>query len=386
MTDFDCSIPTKVFFGKNKIEKIPKEIKKYSSRILFVYGQGSIKRNGIYQKIVNLLTDSGIEYKELSGIKPNPRIVSVRQGVALCRVHSLDFILAVGGGSVIDCAKAVAAGVYYENDPWDFFTKKGDIYKALPIGTVLTLSATGSEMNGFAVISNEQTKEKLPAGSDILRPLFSVLDPTYTFSVSKEQTAAGVVDIYSHILEQYFSKEDDTYLQDRLSEGLMKTCIHYAPIVINEPDNYQARAQLMWASSLALNGILSYGKTGDWSTHYIEHSISAVTDLTHGIGLALLIPYWLEYVMDDKRLVKYVNYAENVFNIKEGSADKKARAAIDKTREFFSSLSMPSRLREVGVNENDLGAMADKTTRFGPVGAFLELDTNDVYQILKSAY
>lgn len=387
MLDFDYSILTKVFFGRDKLKSLGAEVKKYNDRILLVYGEGSIKEIGLYKKVIEQLEKSNIFYKELSGVRPNPRISSVREGIKLCRDNELKFILAVGGGSVIDCTKAIAAGFYYDGDPWDFFSKETGIGKVLPIGTILTLSATGSEMNGFTVISNEETKDKLAAGSDELRPKFSFLDPTNTFTVSKKQTAAGIVDIYSHVLEQYFCLTKGTFIQDRFSESILATCIENGPKALKEPKNYDARANLMWASSLALNGLLTYGKIGDWSTHYIEHQVSAVYDLTHGVGLAILAPYWMEHVLDDKNLPKFVEYAKMVWGV-DGKTNslKTAKEGIKKTRDFFNSLGMPQTLSEVGVQEIELPFMAKKITHFGPIGTFKSLDEKDVLKILKAAF
>lgn len=385
MLDFEYSIPTKIFFGQEKIEKIGPEIKKYADKILLVYGEASIKRIGLYGKIVKVLGDSKINYEELAGVKPNPRITSVREGIGLCRNNNLKFILAVGGGSVVDCAKAIAAGVYYNSDPWDFFLKKAQIEKALPLGVVLTLAATGSEMNSFSVISNDETQEKLAVGSEVLRPRFSFLDPSCTFTVSKKHTAAGVVDIYSHVLEQYFCLTEGTFIQDKLAEAILETCIKYGPIALKEPKNYPARANLMWASSLALNGLLTYGKIGDWSTHYIEHQVSAVYDLTHGVGLAILTPYWMEYVLDKKTLPKFVEYARRVWSIDVAGEFEVAKKGIEKTRDFFNKLGMPKALSEVGIEDKKLVDMAKKVTSFGPIGSFRELKEQDVLKILKAA-
>lgn len=385
MLDFEYSIPTKIFFGQEKIEKIGPEIKKYADKILLVYGEASIKRIGLYGKIVKVLGDSKINYEELAGVKPNPRITSVREGIGLCRNNNLKFILAVGGGSVVDCAKAIAAGVYYNSDPWDFFLKKAQIEKALPLGVVLTLAATGSEMNSFSVISNDETQEKLAVGSEVLRPRFSFLDPSCTFTVSKKHTAAGVVDIYSHVLEQYFCLTEGTFIQDKLAEAILETCIKYGPIALKEPKNYPARANLMWASSLALNGLLTYGKIGDWSTHYIEHQVSAVYDLTHGVGLAILTPYWMEYVLDKKTLPKFVEYARRVWSIDVAGKFEVAKKGIEKTRDFFNKLGMPKALSEVGIEDKKLVDMAKKVTSFGPIGSFRELKEQDVLKILKAA-
>ncbi|MEM0467278.1 MAG: iron-containing alcohol dehydrogenase [Candidatus Thermoplasmatota archaeon] len=387
MLDFTYNIPTKILFGRNKIERLAEEIKRYSQRILFVYGSGSIKRNGIYDAVVGQLIKNDISFFELSGIKPNPSIQSVRDGIELVRLHNIDFILAVGGGSTIDCAKAIAAGFYCDQDPWYYFTgNESKIKKALPIGTVLTLAGTGSEMNGNAVITNEQTQEKLAIHTDLIRPKFSILDPTYTFTVSKEHTAAGIIDIFSHVLEQYFSLVPETYIQDRFAESILKACIHYGPIAMNEPRNYDARANLMWASSLALNGILAYGKTGDWATHAMEHALSAMYDVTHGVGLAILTPAWMSYVLDDTTLPKFGTYALNVWGFHGKDQKKIAKQSINQTRIFFESFGLPKKLCELGVPKESLRDMAQKSCVFGDIGKFKKLNTTDVFKILTAAY
>jgi alcohol dehydrogenase YqhD (iron-dependent ADH family) len=387
MLDFTYAVSTRVLFGKGTITHLSEEIEKYADRILFVYGGGSIKKIGVYDTVINLLDKSDIEWVELPGVQPNPRIDSVRKGIQLCKDHHLDFILGVGGGSVIDCAKTIAAGMFYEGDPWDLFLL-GDstIRDALPLGTILTFTGTGSEMNGNAVISNTETKEKLAIHHDLLRPRFSILDPTYTFTLPKEQTAAGTVDIFSHVLEQYFSPTADAYLQDRLSESILKTCIRYGPSALKEPTNYTARAQLMWASSLALNGLLGYGKITDWATHGIEHALSALYDVTHGVGLAILTPFWMEYVLDVDTMYKFVEYAQNIWFVTGKDDQDTARKGIEKTQEFFVSLGMPRRLRDVGVDEKKLVEMAEKTVHYHSVGKFKKLEKNDVLTILKNAY
>ncbi|MBO8158162.1 iron-containing alcohol dehydrogenase [Thermosyntropha sp.] len=386
MLDFVFHNPTKIIFGKGKISKLGEEIVPYSRRILLVYGEGSIKRNGIYYQVVDILKESGIEYKELSGVKPNPRLDSVREGIKLCREHSLDMVLAVGGGSVIDCAKIIAAGFFYDGDPWDFFTRKAKIEKALPIGAVLTLAATGSEMNGNAVISNDETKAKKGVGSSHLLPKFSILDPLLTCTVPPLQTAAGVADIMSHVFEQYFSANEGAYLQDRIAESVLKTCIHYAPIALKEPENYEARANLMWASTIALNGILSTGKLTDWATHMIEHEVSALYDIAHGVGLAILIPYWMEYVLDEQTVGKFAAYAINVWGVTGNNEWEMAKEGIGKTRAFFKALGLPSRLNEVGIQREDLEIMAEKAVTDEELGRFKKLNRQDVLSILKNAF
>jgi len=386
MLDFDYYIPTKIFFGIDKIEALGGEIKKYSSNIMLVYGGGSIKRTGIYDRAVKILNDNKINFIELSGIKPNPDIKNVREGVVICRKNNIGLILAIGGGSVIDSAKAIAAGALYNGDAWDFYTEKAEIKSALPVAVVLTLAATGSEMNGNSVISDDIKQEKFAVASEHLRPKFSVLDPTYSFSVSEFQTAAGVVDIFAHVCEQYFSPVKGTYVQDRLAEAIYKTCIRYGRVAVDEPTNYEARANLMWAGSLALNDILSYGKYGDWACHAIEHALSAMYDITHGAGLAMIVPKWMEYVLDKENAGKFAEYAKNVWDIRIADETEAAKEGIRKTSEFFKSLKMPSSLKSVKVSKKTLDLMAQKATAGGNIGAFKKLSKNDVFNILDSAF
>lgn len=388
LKNFNYSIPTKIFFGEGKIEVLGKEIKKYGTKILLAYGGGSIKKNGIYDEVIKILKDEDIQFWELGGIEPNPRIDSVREGIKICRENDIDLVLAVGGGSTIDCSKVIAAGFYYDGDPWDLVIKKAKIKKALPIASILTLSATGSEMDASAVITNLETKQKIGIGHPAIMPKFSILDPTYTFTVPKHQTAAGIADIMSHTLENYFTLNDGAYLQDRLAEAVLKTCINYGRLAIDEPTNYEARANIMWASSLAINGLLSYGKKVNWSVHAMEHELSAYYDITHGIGLAILTPPWMGYVLDDERVDKFVEYGVNVWGI-DGNKDKYeiAKESIDKTREFFLSLEIPMTLREVGIGEENLEEMAKAAIRNkgGEIGNFKPLNYEDILAIFKKA-
>jgi len=379
MLNFDYLIPTEIIFGKGEIKKLETKIKNFN-RILFVWGGGSIKRIGVYEKVIHTLKDK--TYFELSGIKPNPRLFSVKKGMAICRKNDIDFILAAGGGSVIDCSKAIAAGVYYQGDVWDLFMKKAVVEKTLPIGTILTLAATGSEMNASSVISNEETQQKLPITSNHLRPKFSILDPTYTMTVPRIHTAAGIVDIMSHVLEQYFDNTKGAYLQDRLAEGILKTCIKYGPIALKNPDDYEARANIMWAGSLALNGLLLSGKQGDFATHKISHAVSATYDLTHGTSLAILFPNWMQYVMKEN-IDQFVEYAENVWNIPHnGDKTNIASLGIDKTREFFCLLEMPKKFSEVNISDEKFGEIATQAVYFGEIGNFKKLQKDDILRIL----
>ena len=389
MKNFNYNIPTKVLFGKGKVKEVGKETKKYGDKVLLVYGKGSVKKSGLFDTVVNSLKDAGIHIYELPNIDPNPRIDSVYQGAELCRKVGINLIIAMGGGSVIDCSKAIAAQANYCGDVWqDLYVeqKLDTLTSALPIASILTLAATGSEMNGNSVISNMHTNQKLSIGHDILRPVFSILDPEYTFTVNKYHTAAGIVDILSHLFEQYFTPDHEGYLQNRMMEAMMKTVIEYGPIAYNELDNYEARANLMWTSSLALNGMVSYGKVEtDWATHGMEHELSAFYDITHGVGLGILTPYWMKYVLSEDNVHRFVEYGRNVWKIHGHDNMEIANKAIDKTREFFNSLNIPQTLREVGIDDSKLEKMAEQATIFGAIGTMKKLYKEDVLAIYKMA-
>lgn len=384
MKNFDYNIPTRVHFGKGQISKLKEEVKNFGSNVLLVYGGNSIKRNGIYDQVMNQLSDDEIKVFELSGIAPNPRIESAREGAKICKENKIDVILAVGGGSVIDCSKLIAAAAFYDKDAWELVVDSSKIKNALPIISVLTLSATGSEMDGFAVISNMETNDKLGMGGEILKPRVSILDPEYTYTVPKNQTAAGTADIMSHIIETYFHDEKGAFLQDRFAESLLKTCIEYGPIAIEEPDNYDARANLMWASSHAINGMISYGTDVGWSVHPMEHELSAYYDITHGEGLAILTPNWMKYILSDKTVDKFVEYGTNVWGI-DSNLDKFeiANKAIENTRDFFKRIGIPMSLREVGIGEEKLETMAEFASKRGAKYGYVSLSKEDVLEIYK---
>ena len=317
MLNYVHSIPTKVYFGKGQIQRLPEALASFGKRVLLAYGGGSIKRVGLYDRIMALLNDGGFIVTEFSGIEPNPRIESVAEGVRLCKENHIDVILAVGGGSTIDCSKAIACGVFYEGDDlWQMIVTSGGFSKALPLVDVLTLSATGSEFDGGGVISNMKLNEKLGAG--LTYPAVSICDPTYTFSVPAYQTAAGSADIMSHTFENYFSRESDSDLSEGICETILKSVMKNCPIAIREPDNYSARANLMACSSVACAGIPAYGKevTG-WPCHAMEHELSAYYDITHGVGLAILTPRWMRHILrkDPSVTPRFVRFARNVMGL-----------------------------------------------------------------------
>ncbi|MBQ9941413.1 MAG: iron-containing alcohol dehydrogenase [Christensenellaceae bacterium] len=385
MYNFTYDIPTKVHFGKGQVEKLGPAAAEYGKTALLVYGGGSIKKNGIYADVTAQLDAHGITYVDLGGVEPNPRYTSVDKGVALCREHGVDMIIAIGGGSSIDCAKVISCATFYDGPSWDLMTKKAQPEKFLPIMAVLTLSATGSEMDCGAVISNMETNQKLFLAHPQMRPKVAILDPTYTYSVPKNQTAAGTADIISHVLETYFSPETDFGMLDRICEGLLKTCLHYGPIAIEQPDNYEARANLMWASSWGINDMIGYGKRGPWTVHPIEHQLSAYYDVTHGVGLAILTPAWMRYVLSDATVGKFAEYAVNVFGM-DATEEPYALAekAISATYDAFAGLGIPMRLRDIGIPEDSLEVMAKSSG--GVKGGYVPLDVDDVLAILKACY
>ncbi len=386
MNNYEYHVPTDIRFGRDQIQCLEKEIGKYGKRVLLVYGGGSIKRSGLYDKVYEVLKD--FEIYELPGIEPNPKLSSVKKGTEICKKNKIDAVLAVGGGSTIDASKHIACAAFYNGDPWDLVLNRSLVSHALPIFTVLTISATGSEMNPGAVISNEETKEKLEINHPLLYPTLSVCDPTYQFTLPKKQTAAGVVDIFSHILEQYFQPNDGAFITDRLSEAALKTCIKYGPIAIAEPENYEARSNLMWTGSIALNHLFTFGKGGGWSVHPIEHELSAYYDITHGVGLAILTPSWMKYVLSDDTIGRFVMYANNVWDVSvPGDLYETAREGIRRTEKFFTELGMPRRLCEIGIDGSLFGEMASEAVRTSSLStrAYVKLDVYDVEKIYNNS-
>lgn len=388
MYNFKFSIGTNIYFGRGQVKNLGGEITKYSRNVLLVYGGGSIKKNGVYDDVINELSRYDIKVFELSGVDPNPRIESVRQGIDIIRNNNIGAVLAVGGGSSIDCSKVIAAGVKYSGDPWDLVLDKTLIKDALPVFSVLTLSATGSEMDKGAVISNLQTNQKLGTGGQATLPKVSILDPEYTFSVPRKHTAAGTADIISHTFENYFTNIEGGYLQSRMAEAVLKTCFHYGPIAYNEPENYEARANLMWASTWAINGLLSEGVANQWSVHPMEHELSAFYDITHGDGLAILTPHWMRYVLNEDTVDRFVEYGVNVWNI-DRNLDKFeiANKAINLTQKFFvKDLHIPATLGELGISEENFDKMSEKAMKGNEaIEGFVRLLPEDVKKIYQAA-
>lgn len=384
MNNFVYDIPVKVYFGENQLCHLGEELRKYGRRVLLTYGGGSIKRIGLYDRVVEELRKADMEVFELSGIEPNPRIESVREGAQMCKEHNIDVLLAVGGGSTIDATKFMAAGACVEHDPWEFFGAGAKpIERALPIVTILTLSATGSEMDAGGVISNLATQDKLGRMAPAMLPKVSFLDPTLTYSVSAYQTACGAADIMSHIMEVYFNMNKDLFMLDCVMEGLLKTVVKFAPVAIAEPDNYEARANLMWASSWAINGFVNGGRKKAWSCHPMEHELSAVYDITHGLGLAILTPRWMEYCLDESNVERYVSFGVNVFGIDSTLEPMAiARESIKRLADFFfNTLGLQSTFTDVGIKREDFASMARKACRYGDIKGFKTLTPEDVERI-----
>jgi alcohol dehydrogenase YqhD (iron-dependent ADH family) len=386
MNNFIYNIPTKVYFGENQLSHLSEELKRFGNRVLMTYGGGSIKKMGLYDKVMDEMNKAGLEVFELSGIEPNPRIDSVRKGAQMCKEHKIDVLLAIGGGSTIDATKFMAAGACVDHDPWDFFNeKRAPINEALPIVTILTLSATGSEMDTAAVISNPETNDKIGRLDPNVLPKVSFLDPTNTYSVSKYQTACGSVDIMSHIIEVYFNMEPDLFMLDCFMEGMLKTVVKYAPVAMQEPDNYEARANLMWTSSWAINGFINGGRAKAWSCHPMEHQLSAFYDITHGLGLAILTPRWMEYCLDETNVSKYVQFAVNVFGVDANQEPMAiAREGIQRLYDFFfNTLGLQSTLTELGIGEEHFAEMAYKACGGKVLKGFKVLTQEDVVNIYK---
>lgn len=382
MKDFKFHAITDIRFGKGTVSFLPEVLAPYGKKVLMVYGGGSIKKSGLYDEIMRLLQD--FEVTELSGIEPNPKIESVREGAHLCKEKEIDVVLAVGGGSCIDASKSIAGGAVYDGDPWEFVEDPTKIKGALPVVTILTLAATGSEMNKTSVISNMEINRKVGTASPHFIPRASILDPTYLFTLPNRQTAAGTADIMSHVIEQYFQPGDGAYITDSFCESVLKTCIKYCPIALKEPDNYEARSNLMWASTIGLNSLLGCGKGGVWSCHPIEHELSAFYDVNHGEGLAILTPRWMEYILSEKTLHRFCMYARNVWGLLGEDSFELAREGIKKTYQFFVDCGMPMTLPEIGIDDSKITEMARQATRKDRLlASYVPMRAGDVENILK---
>ena len=383
MQNFEYCTPTRLIFGKGVIEKLPAVMGRFGKKVLLTYGGGSIKKIGLYQKVLELL--QGWEIVELPGIQPNPKYdPSVLEGVRLCKEHQVDVILSVGGGSVLDCSKAIAAGACYDGDPWDLISYQVKAQSALPIVDIITLAATGSEYDCGGVISRTETNDKIGYIDPLLYPAVSFLDPTYTFTVSKGQTAAGIADAMNHILEQYFC-EDATLMNDGFCEAGLKSLMINGKACLENPEDYKARAEMMFVCTLACNNIMSLGNSeSGWPMHGIEHALSGYYDITHGWGLAIITPRWMEHILNEHTLPRFVKYGVNVFGIDPTlEAREIARKAIAETYAFFESIGIPMHLRELGIDESRIGEMAHHVAvNEGLENAYVPLSEQDIKDIL----
>lgn len=383
MQNFDYMTPTRLIFGRDAIAKLPEVMTRFGKKILLTYGGGSIKKIGLYQKVLEML--KGYDIVELPGIQPNPKYdPSVLDGVRLCKEHNVDVILSVGGGSVLDCSKAIAAGAKYDGDPWDLISYKVKAKAALPIVDILTLAATGSEYDCGGVISRTETNDKIGYIDPLLFPVVSILDPVYTFTVSKKQTAAGIADAMNHTIEQYFV-EDSTLLNDGFCESMLRSLMINGRKCLENPEDYTARAEMMLDCTYGCNGILALGNSySGWPCHGIEHALSAYYDITHGEGLAIITPRWMRHILNERTIDRFVKYGINVFGIDPTLPKQEiAGKAIDATYEFFQSINIPMHLREVGIDDSRIDEMAHHiATNEGLDKAYVPLTKQDIKEIL----
>lgn len=388
MENFNFYSPTEFIFGKDRELEVATYVAKHSgTKVLIHYGSGSVVRSGLLDRVKKSLDDANIPYVELGGVKPNPRDTKVYEGIELCRKEGVDFILSVGGGSCIDSSKAIAIGVPYDGDFWDFYTRKAEITTALPVGTVLTIAAAGSEGSTGSVITKEEGMLKRDAGSDLIRPKFSILNPALTCTLPAYQTACGATDIMAHVFERYFTNTTEVEITDRLCEAVLLTMVKETPRVIADPNNYDARANIMWAGMVAHNDLVGVGRSQDWNSHMIEHELSGLYDCAHGAGLAVVMPSWMEYVMNHN-VMRFAQMAVRVWDCQmnyENPSDT-AKEGINCFRKFLKSIGMPINFTELGAKEEDIPYLVDMLgVGDGVRGGFMELRAQDVTNILKIA-
>lgn len=385
MNDFIFHNPVKLIFGKDQLNKLQQELPQYGKKVLVVYGSGSIKANGLYDEVMHVLHDIGMEVHEFGGVEPNPRVTTARRAAEICKEKEIDVLLAVGGGSVIDCTKLIASAAKYDGDAWDLVIGKGQVVEALPFGTVLTLAATGSEMNAGSVITNEETEEKYGWGGPNNFPKFSILDPTYTISVPKNHTVYGIVDMMSHIFEQYFNEATNTPVQDEMCEGVLRAVIANGPKLVNDLENYDLRETILFAGTLGLNGFLRMGYRGDWGSHVIEHAISAIYDIPHAGGLAILFPHWMRYNVKVNP-ERFARLGVKVFgvNAQGKTAEEIAYEGIDCLRAFWTLIGAPESLAYYDIDDSKFDVIAEKATVNGKIGNFANLSKLDVEEILRA--
>ena len=388
MNNFTFYSPTYFVFGKRTENEAGHYVKRFGgTKVLIHYGGGSVLRSGLLDRVKASLDKEGVPYVELGGVKPNPRSGLVYQGIDLCRKENVDFVLAVGGGSVIDSAKAIAAGVKYEGDFWDFFEGK-PIEAALKVGTILTIAAAGSEGSGDSVITKEEGMYKRGAGSEHLRPVFSILNPELTQTLSAFQTACGAADIMAHVFERYFTNTKEVEITDRLCEAVLLTMVKEVPRVIEDPNNYDARANIMWAGMVAHNNLVGVGREQDWSSHSIEHELSALYDVAHGAGLAVIFPAWMTYVMH-QNVNRFAQIAVRVWGCQMNfeNPEETAKEGIKRLKNFFKSIGLPTNFEELGAKEEDIPKMVEKMQlgENGSCGQFVKLKAKDVEAIYRLA-
>lgn len=388
MLNFSFYNPARIIFGKGVEEQTGEQVKKYGSKVLLHYGSGSVVRTGVLDKVKKSLDAAGVSYIELGGVKPNPRLSLVREGIEICKREGVDFILAVGGGSTIDSSKGIAAGVLYDGDIWDLYLYPDrQPSKALPVGVVLTIPAAGSESSNASVVTNEDGWMKRDICDECIIPRFAIMNPEFTFTLPPYQTACGASDILAHMMERYFTQVDHVDFTDRLLEGAMRTVIFNAPIVINEPENYDARAEIMWAGSLAHNGLLNTGREGDWASHEIEHELSGIYDIAHGAGLSIVFPAWMRYVWKDNP-ARFVQFAQRVFDVDIAQAETEAivNEMIYRLESWYRRIGVPTRFSEAGLDDTHIEEMAKKCMIHREcTGHFRKLYEEDVIAIYRLA-
>ena len=388
MDNFTFYSPTQFVFGKGTENECGVYVKRFGgSKVLLHYGSGSVIRSGLLDRVKKSLEAEGIAYVELGGVQPNPRDTLIYKGIDLCRKEKVDFILAVGGGSVIDSAKGIAVGVDYEGDFWDFYERKAEFTKALPIGTVLTIAAAGSEGSGASVVTKEDGMLKRDIGSDLIRPRFSILNPELTCTLPAYQTACGATDIMAHVFERYFTNTPEVECTDRLCEALLLTMIKETPRVIEDPNNYEARANIMWAGTVAHNDIVGVGRSQDWNSHGIEHELSGLYDCAHGAGLAVIMPSWMEFVYKHD-VNRFVQMATRVFGceLDEANPENTAKAGIKAFRQFLHDIGMPINFAELGAREEDIPVLVEKFgIGDGLTWGFVRLSAKDIAEIYRIA-
>ncbi len=389
INNFVWQFGTKIIFGAGTQSQVGKECAAYGKKVLLVRDSGSfLDESGLLDQVKQSLNQSGVEYTELSGIQPNPTIDKVREGVELFREKCLSVVLAVGGGSAIDTAKGIAAAVHWHGDPWDLYIGKGEVKNPPPVGVILTIAATGSEGSIGSVISNPQTQQKFDVLDASLRPAFAILNPELTLTLPEKQTVCGVTDILSHCMERYFTNSTDVELTDRLGEAVMKTAINNGLLLKQNGQNVEARSQVMWAGTLAHNGLLEGGRNGCWASHAIGTELSAHYNVTHGASLSVITPAWMKYTYKSD-IPRFARFASKVMDVEydANNPEETARRGIVKLEELFKELGMPTSIRELGINTQELfDRMAASATRNGPIGCIRSLEKADVLEILRLAY